>query len=54
MVQSVDGQSFPIRWKVRMDNKQNGRSTLVTLKKQVLNKPVPEKTFTQGWLVTGK
>ena len=54
MVQSVDGKSFPIRWKVRMDNKQNGRSTLVTLKKQVLNKPVPEKTFTQGWLVTGK
>lgn len=50
----VTGKTYPIRSKVRMENKQNGRTTLVTLKKQTIDKPVPEKTFTQGWLVSGK
>lgn len=50
----VTGKTYPIRWKVRMENKQNGRSTLVTLRKQTIDKQVPDKTFTQGWLVSGK
>lgn len=50
----VTGKTYPIRWKVRMENKQNGRTTLVTLKNQTIDKQVPDKTFTQGWLVSGK
>ena len=50
----VTGKTYPIRWKVRMENKQNGRTTLVTLRKQTIDKQVPDKTFTQGWLVSGK
>ena len=50
----VTGKTYPIRWKVRMENKQNGRTTLVTLRKQTIDKPVPEKTFTRAWLVSGK
>ncbi|MBQ3837739.1 MAG: outer membrane lipoprotein-sorting protein, partial [Treponema sp.] len=50
----VTGKTYPIRWRVRMENKQNGRTTLVTLRKQTIDKQVPDKTFTQGWLVSGK
>ena len=53
-MQGVSGKSYPIRWKVRMNNLVNGRSTLVTLRKQTLDKQVADKTFTQGWLVSGK
>jgi hypothetical protein len=53
-VQGETGKSYWIRQQVRTTNVETGHSTLVKIIKQVLDKEISDRYFTQNWLNTGK
>lgn len=53
-VAGITGKNYWIRQQVKTTNLASGRATVVSVGKQVLDKEISDRYFTQNWLNTGK